>query len=80
MRRGATSSEVSGEGLRRRGVGRRRGQGAAAALGHKGGGAGVGWGTAWGLGFDLMGLERAGVGVFILGRGEETWGRGQEID
>ena len=30
-----------------------------------------------GLGFGLM-IWRGGVGVFILVRGEETWGRGQE--
>ena len=68
----ATSGEVSGERLRRCGVGwQRRGQGAAAALGHKGGGAGVGWrgvgrgvGCGGGLGVWFDDLE-GGVGVFI---------------
>ena len=40
-------------------------------------GRGVGLRAAACCGFDLMCLE-GGVGVFILGRDEETWGRGQE--
>ena len=44
--------------------------------------AGVGWrGTGCGgaLGFGFDDLEGGCLGIYI-GEGEETWGRGQEID
>ena len=81
MRRGATSGEVSGEGLRRRRQGAAVAavtQGAGGVLGRR---AGEGWrgagcGGALGFGFDDL---EGGAWVVIWGRGEVTGGRGQGI-